>query len=148
MACKARKKSFKCTGFSLLEMMAVLLIIGLLAGIVTLNVRGFIVSSRQKKAMADIATLKDGIETYYAIKGRYPTNEEGINALTQKQEDTGEPIVDEIPKDPWGNEYQYRVPGPDNYAFEVISLGADNLEGGEGDKRDIANWNLKDTMGG
>ena len=128
-------------GFSLVELMVVLVIIGLLAGAVTLSVTVFITSGKQNTARMEIATISDALETYRSIHGRLPTNEEGLAVLNQKTEKS-EPILRQKPIDPWGNPYQYNNPGREA-EFEVISFGADGREGGEGENADIVSWDLK-----
>jgi general secretion pathway protein G len=125
-------------------MMVVLMIIGLVAGLITVNVRVGLISAKQNAAKSDISTIVSAIEQFFLITGKYPSADEGLRALTQPIGTTGEPALDAIPKDPWKNSYIYNRPGPDGSPYEVISFGADNQEGGEGADSDIANWNLRD----
>lgn len=132
----------KRRGFSLIEFTVVLALLGLLAGIVTVNVRHHMVKGKQNAARAEIATLRDAVETYYTSTGRYPTNEEGLAALTAKSEEMPEPLLSQAPVDPWSRPYQYNQPGRSE-PYEIICLGADGREGGSGADSDIVSWDLK-----
>lgn len=123
-------------GFSLLEVMVVLVIIALLSGIVSINVKSHIDSGRQRKARADIAVLASQVKTFYANNGRYPSSSEGLGVLVPG-------YVEVLPLDPWGGEYQYENPGAER-AFDIISFGADLREGGDGVDEDITNWSAAD----
>lgn len=130
-------------GFSLLEVMVVLVIIGLVAGIITVNVRGRMMLAKQNVAKAEIAAIVDAVEQFQLLYSRYPTNDEGLEILTQPTDRMPEPLLSgSAPVDPWNNPYAYNSPGLDE-PFEVISYGADGQEGGEGADRDIVSWDLK-----
>lgn len=131
----------RAAAFSLVEIMVVLVIIGLLASVVTVNVRNYLASAKQNTARMEIATICDALDTYYTVFNRYPSNEEGIAALTQGSDKLAEPLLKSLPNDPWGRPYQYNSPGREN-PYEVISFGADGREGGEGIDSDIASWSL------
>jgi general secretion pathway protein G len=137
------------SGFSLVEIMVVLVIIGLLAGVVTLNVRHFMIKGKQSTAKMEISTICSALETFYSTYGRYPTNEEGLDVLSQKSDKLPEPLLRQMPIDPWNRRYQYNCPGQSE-PYEVICLGADGREGGDGADADIVSWKLKDeaAMGG
>lgn len=143
-ACGRRATVFQ-EGFSLVEVMVVLVIIGLLAGLVTINVRGHLVRAKQNAARAEIATICEALESFYALHDRYPTNEEGLLALTERSDRMTEPLLNTVPMDPWRRPYQYNQPGREG-AYEVISLGADGREGGEPGsvESDIVSWDLKE----
>lgn len=130
-------------GFSLVEIMVVLVIIGLLAGVVTLSVKNYMVKGRQNTARMEVARLVEALDTYMTVYGRYPSNDEGLEILAQQSDKLPEPLIPRVPKDPWGGAYQYNQPGRDA-AFEVICYGADGVEGGEGGDADIASYNLQD----
>ncbi|HWE00781.1 MAG TPA: type II secretion system major pseudopilin GspG [Tepidisphaeraceae bacterium] len=134
-------------GFSLIEMTAVLALMAILAGIVTVNVRHHLIEGKRSAAKTEIATICDALEGFYAASGRYPTNEEGIAALAQKTDKSPEPLLKEMPIDPWGRPYQYNQPGRNGEPYEVVSFGADGREGGEGADADIYSWKLKSTPG-
>jgi general secretion pathway protein G len=121
-------------GFTLVELMVVIVIIGLLATVVVINVMPATDKAAITKAKADVATLEQGIEMYRLNKLRYPSGSEGLQAVTS------EGYVKRLPKDPWGNAYHYASPGRDGRQFEIFSYGADGREGGEGEDADIGNW--------
>ncbi len=125
-------------GFSLVELIVVMVIIGMLAGIVTLSTRSYLISAKQNTARAEISTLVNAIDTFYAHHGSYPTNEQGLQVLTQPTDDAPDGYIRKLPKDPWKRDYEYNSPGRDGAAYEVICLGADGREGGEGENRDIS----------
>ncbi len=120
-------------GFTLVEMMVVIVIIGLLATIVVINVMPAADRAAVTKARADIATLEQGVEMYRLDNMRYPTSEEGLQALVNGN------YVRRLPDDPWNNPYRYAAPGPEGRPFQISSLGADGREGGDGDNADIVN---------
>jgi general secretion pathway protein G len=121
-------------GFTLVELMVVILIIGLLATVVIINVMPATDRAAAVKAKADIATLEQGVEMYRLNRLTYPTGEDGLQAVVR------EGFIKRLPKDPWGNPYRYAAPGRDGRAFDVYSYGADGREGGEGQDADIGNW--------
>lgn len=139
----ARRQHSQCSqhianqraAFSLVEVLVVLVIIGLLAGIVTVNVRGYLTRGKQDAAKTQISVFKQALETFYTGQNRYPTNDEGLQVLTQRSAAINESLMDAIPRDPWGNAYQYIQPGR-NGPYEVISFGADGREGGDTDTAD------------
>lgn len=121
-------------GFTLVELMVVIVIIGLLATVVVINVMPAQDTARMKKAEADVALLEQAAEMYRLNKLNYPSSGEGLQALVS------EGFVKRLPDDPWGNPYRYAAPGRDGRAFDIYSYGADGREGGEGDDADIGNW--------
>ena len=121
-------------GFTLVELMVVIVIIGLLATVVIINVLPATDKAAATKAKADVSTLEQGVEMYRLNKLRYPSGDEGLKAIT------AEGYVKRLPKDPWGNDYRYAAPGRNGRAFEIYSYGADGREGGEGQDADIGNW--------
>ncbi|MDR5858042.1 type II secretion system protein GspG [Halomonas eurihalina] len=135
-------------GFTLLEVMVVIFILGLLVAIVAPNVLSNQDKAMQQKARADIATLEQALDMYRLDNHRYPTTEQGLQALVEapRQEPLAtnyrqEGYVRRLPDDPWGNPYDYRNPG-EHGRFDVFSLGADRKPGGEGNDADIGNWML------
>jgi general secretion pathway protein G len=129
-------------GFSLVELLVVIVIIGLLATVVMINVLPSQDKAMQSKAKADIATLGQAIEMYRLNTLRYPDASEGLNALlgaTSTAPGGTGGYIRKLPKDPWGKDYQYRQPGQHG-AFDVYSFGSDGTEGGEGDAADIGSW--------
>lgn len=130
-------------GFSLVELLAVIVILGLLAGVVTVSVRGYLLAGKQGVATTEIAEICKAINSFELMYDRFPTNEEGVEALAQPSERFPEPLLPRVPRDPWGNAYQYNHPGQVN-AYDVISYGKDGREGGEGADRDISSAELGD----
>lgn len=128
-------------GFSLIELVVVIVIIGILASLVAFRTRSYLVVSKQNAAKLDISRFVQAIDTYYAAHDAYPSNEAGLELLTAKGDMFVDGIVKSIPLDPWKNPYQYNSPGADS-AYEVICLGADKREGGEGADRDISSEDL------
>ena len=137
-------------GFTLIEIMVVVVIISVLIGLVAPNILGRVDEARVTAAQADIGSLSQALEMYRLDNHRYPTTDQGLEALILMP--TSEPKPKRwnpegylkksaIPKDPWGGDYQYISPGSTK-AFDLYSLGADNREGGEGYDSDIGNWDL------
>jgi general secretion pathway protein G len=130
-------------GFTLVELLVVLAILGLLAGLVGPQVMKFLGSSKTKTAALQVEDLAATLDLYRLELGRYPTSAEGLQALVSDPgiSNWNGPYLkkSQVPKDPWGNDYQYRSPGQ-NGPFDVWSLGADGQEGGEGENQDIRSW--------
>jgi len=120
-------------GFTLVELMVVLVIIGLLATIVIINVMPAVDKASTTKAHADISTLEQAIEMYRLDHMRYPTQAEGLPSLVAGN------YIRRLPNDPWNHPYAYKVPGAGGHPFQVMSLGADGREGGSGENADISN---------
>jgi general secretion pathway protein G len=114
--------------------MVVIVIIGLLATIVVINVLPAQDTARLRKAQADIATLEQGVEMYRLNRMTYPSGGDGLQALVS------EGFIKRLPDDPWGNPYRYAAPGRNGQPFDIFSYGADGREGGEDDNADIGNW--------
>ena len=129
-----RVKRRREEGFTLVELMVVIVIIGLLATVVVINVLPAQDTARMRKAEADVALLEQAAEMYRLSKLNYPTSGEGLQALVT------EGYIKRLPDDPWGNPYRYAAPGREGRAFDIYSYGADGREGGEGDDADIGNW--------
>jgi len=116
-------------GFTILEIIAVIVIIGLLWALVATNFMGKVDDARQVDAQAQIGLLGQALDLYRLEKGKYPSNEEGLKAIQSY-------LKKELPKDPWGNEFHYKSPG-EHGDYDLVSYGADNAEGGEGNDLDI-----------
>jgi general secretion pathway protein G len=131
-------------GFTLIELLVVLVILGLLAGLVGPQVLKYLSSASSDTARLQIENLSNAMEGYRIEVGRYPSTEEGLEALVEAPPGATRwngPYLKKsvIPKDPWGNEYNYRSPG-EHGPFDIFSLGSDNAPGGEGESRDIVSW--------
>jgi general secretion pathway protein G len=139
-----RRNSTRSAGFTLVELLVVLAILGLLAGLVGPQVMKFLGSSKTKTAALQIGNLSATLDMYRLETGRYPSADEGLEALVTDPGETANwngPYLKkgQVPKDPWGYDYQYRFPG-EHGGFDIWSLGADNREGGEGENSDIKSW--------
>ncbi|MCA9214503.1 MAG: type II secretion system major pseudopilin GspG [Planctomycetales bacterium] len=135
------KKARGRKAFTLVELMVVIVIIGLLAGAVTVGVRSYLISGKQSVAKMEIAKICQALDTYYAVYDRYPTSDEGIEVLASVTEKIPDVLLSKVPVDPWGKAYEYLQPGR-NSAYEVVSYGADGREGGEGADADISSDKL------
>ena len=137
-------KKITQSGFTLLELLVVLGIIALLAGIVGPQVMKHMGDSKTKAAKVQIEDLAATLDMYKLDVGRYPSSEEGLNALIEAP-DTAKrwngPYLQKskIPLDPWQQEYHYVAPG-EHGKFDIFSLGADGKEGGEGEDQDVVSW--------
>lgn len=128
-------------GFTLLEMMVVVMIIGLLAAMVVPNLLKNKGRADQKKSVADIVALESAIDMFNLDNNRYPNENEGLQVLVASMSNDISGYIKRIPKDPWGNDYFYRNPGSHG-AIDIYTLGQDHQEGGEGVASDIGNWNV------
>ncbi|MBP1590100.1 MAG: type II secretion system major pseudopilin GspG [Kiritimatiellae bacterium] len=138
--------------FTLVEMLVVLAIISLLAGVVVLNVAPHLLAGSQGKAKAQIQVFTTALQTYRMEQGRYPTREQGLEALVQKPTippipprypDAGYLGSRTLPLDPWDAPYIYLIPGRQGEAFEVLTYGADGEEGGTGADQDISSAHMQ-----
>lgn len=143
---RARAGDHAEQGFTLVELMVVIVIIGLLATIVAVNVIPASDKAAMEKAKADIATIEQALEMYRLDNLTYPSTTDGLKALTAPPPGLAQPqryrpggYVKRLPDDPWGRPYLYANPGQHG-AFDVWTLGADGQEGGEAENADIGNW--------
>jgi len=144
------KRLIKCDrGFTLIEIMVVLIIIGLLAGIVVPKLMGRTEEAKRIKTAVQIKNLQSALDLYKLDSGVYPSTDQGLQALVEKPAVGEIPnnwkeggYIDKIPKDPWGNNYVYISPGVHG-DYDLYSYGADGEEGGEGRNADIQSWNLE-----
>ena len=134
----------RLAGFTLLELLVVMVIIGLLAGFVAPRYFAQVGKSQVKAARAQIDALDKALEQYRIDVGHLPTTEQGLAALnvqpSGEQNWAGPYLKKEVPRDPWGNAYLYAAPGTHNNDYDLISLGKDGRPGGTGEDTDLGNW--------
>jgi general secretion pathway protein G len=137
---KTRRKN---QGFTLMELLIVVIIIGLLAALVGPRLFGKVSTAKLKATKAQIELFGTALDALRLDVGRYPTTEEGLKALREKPSDMnswkGPYLGKEIPVDPWGKAYIYKSPG-DHGDYDLISYGLDGVEGGEGENQDVVSW--------
>lgn len=141
-----QRKPVRCKqgGFTLLEIIVVVLIVALLMGIVGPNVMQRLGETRSDAAKLQIQQFGAALDLYKLDIGRYPTSDEGLQALVEQPGEARNwkgPYTKKntLPKDPWGNDYRYSSPG-EHGSYDLFSMGADGGEGGEGENRDITSW--------
>lgn len=135
-------------GFTLIELMVVIAILGILATIVVPRMVGRVDKANRSKAMTEIKGFQTALEAFRLDCGRYPTSSEGLNALIRapggidadKYQKGGYLQTPQIPKDPWAHDYIYVSPGLHNEDYDVESYGKDGRDGGQGDDADIESW--------
>lgn len=144
----ALRRNNAAAGFTLIELMVVIVILGVLAGLVLPRIVDQPDKARAVKAKMQIESLSMGLKQYKLDNGFYPSTEQGLRALKEKpsigrvpQNYPAKGYLDAVPKDPWGHDYVYISPG-EHGDFDLISLGADREEGGEGVNADIKSWDL------
>jgi len=131
-------------GFTLIEVLVVVAILGILAAIVVPRIMDRPDEAKRVAAKADVGALVQSLKLYRLDNGFYPTTDQGLIALVQRPTSNPQPLnwkpyLDRLPKDPWGSDYQYLTPGAHG-EVDVFSLGADRARGGEGSGADIGNW--------
>jgi general secretion pathway protein G len=133
----------RATGFTLMELLLVLMIIGMLAALVGPTLYQRIKPAKQSATRAQLANFSTALDAFYVDCERYPTTQEGLAALRDRPEGAerwnGPYLKKEVPMDPWGHPYVYRAPGRSG-GYEIVSYGADGREGGDGDNADINSW--------
>ena len=135
------------SGFTLIEIMVVVVILGILAAIIVPNLAGKPEEARVVKAQQDIRTIESALQMYKLDNFYYPSTQQGLQALVTKP--SGDPqarnwkgYLPRLPKDPWNGDYQYANPGTHG-DIDIYSLGADQKPGGEGPGADVGNWNVE-----
>jgi len=133
----------RSAGFTLMELLLVLMIIGMLAALVGPTLYQRIKPAKQSAARAQLANFSTALDAFYVDCERYPTTQEGLAALRDRPEGAekwnGPYLKKEVPMDPWGHPFVYRAPGRSG-GYEILSYGADGREGGDGDNADINSW--------
>ena len=144
----AREPLHDPRGFTLIEIMVVIVILGVLAALVVPSVLSRTDDARNVAAKSDLAAIRQALKLYRLDNQRYPTTEQGLAALTTKPEQAPAPpnwkpggYLEKVPKDPWGRPYQYLNPGLRG-EIDVMSFGADGQPGGSGVDADIGSWDL------
>ncbi|HLS81813.1 MAG TPA: type II secretion system major pseudopilin GspG [Steroidobacter sp.] len=139
----------RAAGFTLIEIMVVVVILGILAALVAPNVIRRIDDANITKAKQDIRAFETALNLYRMDNFKYPTTEQGLQALVVQPNDPtvrnwkpGGYLSGGLRKDPWGNDYQYVYPGAKGLEYDLFTYGADGQEGGEGNDADIGNWNM------
>ena len=134
-------------GFTLVELMAVLVILGILATIVIVNVNPVFQRANLEKIRADMANTNKALELYRFNELTYPSTSQGLEALVRPHPELKKPFlfpedgyISSIPLDPWGREYIYEYPSRKDSKYDLYTLGADGIEGGSGEDADIGNW--------
>ncbi|MEQ6885065.1 type II secretion system major pseudopilin GspG [Salicola sp. Rm-C-2C1-2] len=137
-------------GFTLIEIMVVMVILGLLVALVAPNIMGRGDEARVTAAEAQLRNISSALDLYRLDNSHYPSTEQGLDALVEKPGGSPEPsnwnpdgYMSAIPKDPWGNDYQYVQPGSEG-PYDLYSYGADGREGGEGVNGDISVWDVEE----
>lgn len=140
---KGRREKRSEKGFTLIELLVVIIILGLLSALVAPKFFGKVDKAKQKTTKTQIELFGSALDEFRLDVGRYPTTEEGLNALREKPGNVtnweGPYLPKAIPLDPWGFPYQYKSPG-EHGAYDLFSYGADGAIGGEGNDKDIVNW--------
>ncbi len=139
----ARRSPSRSLGFTLLELLVVMVIIGLLAGYVGPKFFGQIGKSEVKVTKAQIDGLQKALDQYRLDVGHYPSTEQGLAVLVTRPTDepkwAGPYLSKALPKDPWGHDYQYKQPG-EHGEYDLLSYGKDGRPGGEGEDADLTSW--------
>jgi general secretion pathway protein G len=143
------RRPARAAGFTLIEIMVVVVIIGLLAAVIVPRVVDRVDEARVSKAKQDIQSFETALTMFRLDNFKYPTTDQGLRALVQQPSDPSirnwRPggYLQRLTKDPWGNDYQYVSPGTRGRDYDLYSLGADGQPGGEGVNADIGNWDLE-----
>ncbi|MBT7521574.1 MAG: type II secretion system major pseudopilin GspG [Nitrospina sp.] len=127
-----RIKKYSQSGFTLIELLVVMVIIGLLAALVVPKFFGHVDKAMQQDAQAQIELLGQALDLYRLENHKYPSTDEGLEKIALY-------LKKEVPKDPWGNTYTYTSPG-EHGDYDLVSYGADSVEGGENNNKDIVSW--------
>lgn len=135
------RRKYREKGFTLIELLVVIVILGLLVGLVGPKVMSRLKGAKQTTAQTQIELLSTACDTFRLDMGRYPkTLDELIKKVDDKKWDGPYTRKTQMPKDPWGNPYEYRCPGEDGRDYDMISYGLDGTSGGEGENHDIVSW--------
>jgi len=153
MNSKFSLKNSDCRGFTLIELMVVIVILGILAGLIIPRIMGRPEEAKRLKANLQIESLETALKLYKLDNGMYPDTEQGLQALVEEPEAGTLPKnwrkggyleKGRVPKDPWGNEFVYLSPGVHG-EYDIISYGADGVSGGDEKNKDINNWEIESS---
>ena len=151
MNSKFSLRNSDCRGFTLIELMVVIVILGILAGLIIPRIMGRPEEAKRLKANMQIESLETALKLYKLDSGMYPDTEQGLQALVEQPETGTQPkswrkggYLDKgkVPKDPWGNEFVYLSPGVHG-EYDIISYGADGVSGGDEKNKDINSWEIE-----
>ncbi len=143
---RAVNLTYRQKGFTLIELMIVVVILGLLATIIMPKILGRPEQARRVKAKADIRSIQSALALFKTDTGRFPTTSEGLEALVNNPGIKGyssDGYLDSVPVDPWGNKYVYMSPGVHSKDYDLMSYGKDGENGGADDDADIESWNIQ-----
>jgi general secretion pathway protein G len=142
-SCLRRSLSGPSKGFTLVEVMVVLMIITLMGAIAVPTLLSRVENARVDRVRADFNTMESALKLYRLDNFSYPTEQDGLEALVSEPSTARAwrgPYLDEVPTDPWGTEYQYRFPSSHGNDFDLYSFGADGIEGGNDTDADLGDW--------
>ena len=151
MKCFTINKNNRVSGFTLIELMVVIVILGILAGLIVPRIMGRPDEAKQLKAKMQIESMETALKLYKLDNGNYPTTDQGLEALVNptdtppipgKWREGGYLEKGKVPSDPWGNPFVYLSPGMHG-DFDMVSYGADGVSGGDGKDQDINNWDIE-----
>lgn len=150
MKSKTMNKLSRSRGFTLIEIMVVMVILGLLVAIVAPNIMGRSDEAKVTIAKTQLKNIQSALDLYRLDNSQYPSTQQGLEALVSKPSGSPEPknwnpegYMKNVPEDPWGNEFQYVSPGTEG-PYDLYSYGSDGQEGGEGDAADLSVWQARD----
>ncbi|MBJ6138956.1 type II secretion system major pseudopilin GspG [Marinobacter litoralis] len=149
MSNNLNRKFAAAKGFTLIEIMVVMVILGLLVAIVAPNIMGRSDQAKVTVAETQLSNIANALDLYRLDNSHYPSTQQGLEALVRKPSGSPEPrnwnpdgYLKAVPEDPWNNEYQYVSPGTEG-PYDLYSFGSDGQEGGDGDAADISVWNTE-----
>jgi general secretion pathway protein G len=133
-------KQRKAAGFTLIELLIVMAILGMLATLVGPTIWGHFKKSQITIARQQISSYSQALDAYRLDLGKYPKSLDSLLKNDSNNNAWNGPYIKELPKDPWGNVYQYQAPGKHNKDYDLYSFGGDGREGGDGENADVGNW--------
>lgn len=140
-----QKNHHRQRGMTLIELLVVLVILGLIASLAGPQVMKYLGGAKTDTAKQQIHLFGEVLDTYKLDNGRYPTTQEGLDALVKAPAGAAAwrgPYMKKntVPKDPWGNDYKYTSPGDQGRPYDIVSFGSDGRTGGEGENKDVSSW--------